>query len=448
MSSSQPSILVYGATSFTALQFIEYIESHSQAKAFHTILAGRNGAKLEKLNAKLGGKWDTVAFELEDDQVVQGHVERCSIVVNFAGRSWSYRLSGKDFELIGWDAAGPFKDNNAEMLVRACATLGKHYVDLTGEATWLANDIIPKYDFLASKTGACIVPACGFDAVPFDLVVYSSLRSLQTAHPEASIVTSKSFVKAKGSISGGTLASVLSVADLPRRERNDGEWGMIPNQKQPDTPVRMLYSAFPSVGRALYGSVFPFYIFNRALVRRSWFLSRLSIAGNDEPRHGEVFAHEEGLRTGNSPVMAVLVSAVIVVVGALFMGSKLIRSILMKALPQPGEGVSRKELDDGFIDITHYATSDSNPPVEILTKYVASGDPGYLHTAHILAESALSLILPPPKGTQLPPLGKIGGVLTPSTAMGMVLVERLRQNGCAKIESEILKPGGRSLEGN
>ena len=60
----------------------------------------------------------------------------------------------------------------------------------------------------------------------------------------------------------------------------------------------------------------------------------------------------------------------------------------------------------------------------------------------MLAESALSLILPPPKGTSLPRLGKVGGVLTPSTAMGMVLVERLRKSGKFVIHTEVLK--GRS----
>lgn len=50
--------------------------------------------------------------------------------------------------------------------IRECAESGKHYIDLTGESTWLARDIIPKYNYLASKTGACIVPSCGVDSIP------------------------------------------------------------------------------------------------------------------------------------------------------------------------------------------------------------------------------------------------------------------------------------------
>jgi short subunit dehydrogenase-like uncharacterized protein len=59
----------------------------------------------------------------------------------------------------------------------------------------------------------------------------------------------------------------------------------------------------------------------------------------------------------------------------------------------------------------------------------------------MLAESALALVLPPPEGTSLPPLAGLGGVLTPSTAMGQVLVERLRKSGKVIIESEIVEKG-------
>lgn len=50
--------------------------------------------------------------------------------------------------------------------LRACAESGKHYMDLAGEGNWLSNRIVPNYDYLASTTGACIVPSCGFDSVP------------------------------------------------------------------------------------------------------------------------------------------------------------------------------------------------------------------------------------------------------------------------------------------
>lgn len=71
-----------------------------------------------------------------------------------------------DMDVVVADALGPFRDFNAEALIAECARTGKHYIDLTGESDWLGNDIIPKYNYLASKTGACIIPSCGFDSVP------------------------------------------------------------------------------------------------------------------------------------------------------------------------------------------------------------------------------------------------------------------------------------------
>jgi len=77
----------------------------------------------------------------------------------------------------------------------------------------------------------------------------------------------------------------------------------------------------------------------------------------------------------------------------------------------------------------------------------------YIYTSQIdevdmLAESALALVLPPPEGTSLPPLASLGGVLTPSTAMGQVLVERLRKSGNVIIDSEVVEKGRGSKKAN
>lgn len=57
----------------------------------------------------------------------------------------------------------------------------------------------------------------------------------------------------------------------------------------------------------------------------------------------------------------------------------------------------------------------------------------------MLAESALALVLDPPEGTALPPLARLGGVLTPATGMGRVLVERLRKSGKVIFESQVVE---------
>lgn len=48
----------------------------------------------------------------------------------------------------------------------SCSYQGKHYVDLSGEVPWISTKVIPRCDFLASKSGAVILPMCGFEAAP------------------------------------------------------------------------------------------------------------------------------------------------------------------------------------------------------------------------------------------------------------------------------------------
>lgn len=50
-------------------------------------------------------------------------------------------------------------------LVAACAAAGVHCCDLTGESLWV-KDMIDKHEEEAERTGAKIVPSCGFDSIP------------------------------------------------------------------------------------------------------------------------------------------------------------------------------------------------------------------------------------------------------------------------------------------
>jgi hypothetical protein len=50
-------------------------------------------------------------------------------------------------------------------VVAACARLGTHYVDITGEANFI-RECIDRYDAQARASGALIVPACGWGTFP------------------------------------------------------------------------------------------------------------------------------------------------------------------------------------------------------------------------------------------------------------------------------------------
>ena len=120
-------------------------------------------------------------------------------------------------------------------------------------------------------------------------------------------------------------------------------------------------------------------------------------------------------------------------------------------------------MDKGYLHLTNISTaapSPSYPPLKVKSEIKINGDPGYrltagqfsaslippliidviyIHTA-MISESALSLLLPPPSASievqknynpfsALPPMAKQGGVLTPMTAFGDVLIQRLRDTG-------------------
>ena len=75
------------------------------------------------------------------------------------------------------------------------------------------------YDYLATKTGAIIVPSCGFDSLPADITVYLSNQTLKRKlGPDVELGLSQTFydVYLPGA-SGGSTATLLSaLSEVPR----------------------------------------------------------------------------------------------------------------------------------------------------------------------------------------------------------------------------------------
>jgi short subunit dehydrogenase-like uncharacterized protein len=97
------------------------------------------------------------------------------------------------------------------------------------------------------------------------------------------------------------------------------------------------------------------------------------------------------------------------------------RALLDRLLPRPGEGPSESRRKGGRFRMELTATTTTG--ARYGTTVAAGYDPGYGGTAIMLGQSALCLALDGPR----PP--SRSGVLTPATAMGDVLVERLRAHG-------------------
>ena len=139
--------------------------------------------------------------------------------------------------------------------------------------------------------------------------------------------------------------------------------------------------------------------------------------------YGRRLRYRELMLGGRPPLGPVKAAGIAGGLGALVAGLSLgpTRKALDRLLPDPGEGPSEERREKGFFRIdTHSRTSEGR---HLVCRIAAPGDPGYKATAVMLGESGLALAL---DGDRLP---EGGGVLTPATAMGTVLADRLRAAG-------------------
>jgi short subunit dehydrogenase-like uncharacterized protein len=58
---------------------------------------------------------------------------------------------------------------HGERCFKACAENGTHYIDVTGEVPWVA-EMIRKYEKTAKENGSIMIPQCGIESAPPDLV--------------------------------------------------------------------------------------------------------------------------------------------------------------------------------------------------------------------------------------------------------------------------------------
>jgi short subunit dehydrogenase-like uncharacterized protein len=139
--------------------------------------------------------------------------------------------------------------------------------------------------------------------------------------------------------------------------------------------------------------------------------------------YGRRFRYREvtGFGAGPAaPVLAVTVSAGLKAAEAgLAFGPS--RAVLSPLLPAPGQGPGEKTRRTGYFRMQIHTRTSAG--ARYLATVAARGDPGYAATSVMLGEAALCLAL---DREHLPDRA---GVLTPATAMGTALADRLRSAG-------------------
>ncbi|KAH8924221.1 hypothetical protein BT69DRAFT_1261661 [Atractiella rhizophila] len=377
-------LVVFGATGFTGDYVAEYISKHPHPPKKWAI-AGRSEPKLRDIKKKynLHDEVEIIIAESGNEQSLIDMAKRCKVVLTTVGPYTHYGTS----------------------LFKACAENGTHYVDLTGEGPWLQR-MINTYNDVAQQTGAILVPSCGLDSVPSDLSAYEAVKKMREVSPSPTTPVGKvrSGWRVLSFFSGGTLASGIAMAeDLKQNGMPEG----LP------VPTNTIWCAKEN---GTWGSFWLMSPYNRTVVERTrQILDR--VASNIAP-YGRKFDYNEFTEERN-PIVAFLKSAIIITSFILLNYVAPVRWLVKRFGPSQGSGpVKYKE--SGRCKVSTIATSEDGKYGGkcILT---CKGDPAYYRTASLLAECAMLLIEP----EKLTPIAAKGGVLTPASAFGDRLKERI-----------------------
>jgi short subunit dehydrogenase-like uncharacterized protein len=398
-------VVLYGATGFVGRLTAEHLARAAPDDA-RVALAGRSSARLEQVRDSLGARaagWSIITADAGDPTAVGTMARRTTAIATTVGPYSAYGLP----------------------LVEACAESGTHYADLTGEVLFMHRTAEKLHD-VAIASGARIVHACGFDSIPSDLGVLLLHELAHQSGDDSLTDTTFAVTSMRGGLSGGTFASMKhQLAELAA----DPAAGRIVADPYALSPARELEPDRAKPGwpperdlrglardRDLDAWLAPFVMAptNTRVVRRSNALQGWAY-GRDF-RYREVMA----FRGPVAPVLAAGLTAGL----AGFLGLMSVpatRAVVDRLLPEPGEGPSDKTRRNGHFRVevaTRTATGR-----RLRSTVAAKGDPGYAATAVMLGQSVLALAL---DGERLPDRF---GVLTPATAIGQPLVERLRAHG-------------------
>jgi len=385
-------IVVYGATGFVGVLTAKYLAEHAPPDV-RIALGGRSQSKLERTREELGVDWPLVVADSQDRDAVAALANSTRIVATTVGPYFKY---GKP-------------------LVEACAAAGTHYADLTGEVLFM-RWAIDAADATARGSGAKIVHTCGFDSIPSDIGTLLLHEAAQAGGHGELEETSFVVKSTRGGASGGTIDSARTAVDTLKKDPSSRKVLADPYALSPDRDAEPDLgserdSMKPLRDERLGGWLAPFVMgsVNTRVVRRSNALR--------DHAYGRKFRYRELMLTGGGPLGLAKATGVSGGIAGVFAGLATpgARQVLDRLLPDPGEGPDENARERGFfnIDIHAMTTSGKRLKCEIRVK----GDPGYKATAVMLGESALCLAL-----DELP---EASGVLTPATAMGRVLADRL-----------------------
>lgn len=382
MASSKFDIVVYGATGFTGQLVAEYLAAHYKGDGnLKWAMAGRSRDKLATVRDAIGAPADTplIVADASDPASLKAMVGQAKSVISTVG---PYQLYGSD-------------------LLAACVEAGVDYFDLCGEPLWM-RQMIETHEAAAKASGARIVFSCGYDSVPFELGVFYAQEEAKKAFG-APANRVKGRVRAmKGTLSGGTAASmkatfVATARDLSLVVLLRNPFALTPGFEGPKQPP----GNKPIFDEELNSWTAPFVMatINTRNVHRSNVLMGFP--------YGRDFVYDEMVLTGPGEKGEETAKRAAAAINAEKMGPS--------SGPKPGEGPSKEERESGHYDLLFVAFAPDGRQARAAVK--GDRDPGYGSTSKMISECAICLLRDTP---EVP-----AGIWTPGAAMGHKLIKRL-----------------------
>ena len=388
-------IIVWGASGFTGRLVAAYLfKQYGTQGDLKWSMAGRNQEKLIAVRAEVADSLVPIVLADSDDEAsLKAMILRTRVVCTTVGPYVTY----------------------GSKLVAACITHGAHYCDLAGEVQWM-RQMIDKHHEEAQANGVKIVHTCGFDSIPSDMGVYFTQKEALAQKGQRAKRIRMRVAGMRGGLSGGTYASLSKVLEEAMQDKEIykvlvNPYGLNPTDKQEGGDHPDLQKViFDPTSKSWIG---PFIMagINTKVVRRSNALSGYAY-GND-------FRYDEATMSGKGfkGRMKGIMSALPLILMTAKPGS-ILKRIANRMFPKPGEGPTKDQRENGFYSLRFYATLEDGSTA--LGKVTGDKDPGYGSTSKMLGEAAVCLAK-----DSLP---EISGILTPSTAMGDALLDRLEKH--------------------
>ena len=396
-------VVLYGATSFvgqiTAHYLAEFLSANKDKNSdtVNWAIAGRDQEKLNELQSNLSSKVNIIVANSDDAASLDAMTEQTQVIISTVGPYLKY----------------------GEPLIKSCVDNGTDYVDLTGEAIFI-KDMMDKYQQAAKQSGARIVNSCGFDSIPSDLGVYFTQKQAEAKFDSACDVIHMRVKAAKGGLSGGTIASMVTIFEEVGQNKSRRKQVANPYLLNDDTDapnVRQSNVSKPEYDSEHQRWLAPFVMasINTRIVHRSNQL--LGYEYGRDFKYDEAMWMKDGIK---GKLTSYALSAGLLGFATAMMITPSRELLSKHVLPKSGSGPSKEEQENGYFDIRLFGQTANKH--SIATKVTGDKDPGYGSTSRMLSQAALCL------AQDISKEEVVGGFWTPASAMGDKLLTRLEEH--------------------